>query len=304
MVRITQLAFKNAPAKANVVLLHCFTFTSLNIAIDQKFNDAFLGMFCLLAVLQFQYGHNLLGVILLSLGLGTKMGAALYIPAIYLITSKSQGLVTGTLYVVLVAFLQLAFAYPFIITYPHEYFNSAFDIGRDFLIKRSYNWNIIPQVVVENFAFKNGLLLVHIAFLLYMLFTKWLDKNQIFKELGVYPFRICSSFLHLDAYHVAEVFFLCNFVGIVCARGFHFQFHFWYVFSLPFLFRIGVMKLHRFKTKTLIGIFCSFDLMHWMRATYIANSVISQIIMLVIFYYNIKALNVEEKEYEQGKLVA
>lgn len=45
MVRIAQLAFKDAPAKANIVLIHCFTFTSMSITVEKLFNDSILTMF-------------------------------------------------------------------------------------------------------------------------------------------------------------------------------------------------------------------------------------------------------------------
>ena len=41
MVRIAQLAFKDNIEKANIVILHCFTFTTLNIMIEANFNDAY-----------------------------------------------------------------------------------------------------------------------------------------------------------------------------------------------------------------------------------------------------------------------
>ena len=34
---------------------------------------------------------------------------------------------------------------------------------------------------------------------------------------------------------ITWLFFVCNFVGIVCARSLHFQFYVWYYHSLPFL---------------------------------------------------------------------
>jgi len=83
-------------------------------------------MFCLLAVLQFQLNKQFLGVLLLSLGLGVKLSAALYFPAVYLIVSKSRGIIVGTVYVVLIIALQIVYAYPFVTTYPHEYLGNTF----------------------------------------------------------------------------------------------------------------------------------------------------------------------------------
>ena len=126
MVKIAQLAFAETPKKANIVLLHCFTFLNLNLTLPHLFNDGYVGMFCLLAVLQFQLNRQLLGVLFLSLGLGVKLSAALYFPAVYLIVSKSRGIVIGTICVVMIVALQLVYAYPFVITYPNEYLSNTF----------------------------------------------------------------------------------------------------------------------------------------------------------------------------------
>ena len=77
------------------------------------------------------------------------MSGALYIPAAYLITSKSQGIVVGTLYILLIGVLQVVFGYPFIVTYPLQYLGSCFNMNRGFDPAFSYNWNILPFKLMQ-----------------------------------------------------------------------------------------------------------------------------------------------------------
>lgn len=118
------------------------------------------------------------------------MGAALYLPAVYLITSKSQGIVAGTMYLLLIVVSQIVFAFPFVMAYPEQYFKTAFDFGRDFNARSSFNWNFVPQEILVSPYFKNGLLLLHVGLLLYFLFVKWVNLKSIFREIGLYPLRL------------------------------------------------------------------------------------------------------------------
>lgn len=189
MVKITQLAFKSNPGRANIVLMHCFTMINIKMSQVFLFNDSYVTLLCLLATLVFQMDQHFIGVLLISLGIGVKMSAVLFLPAVYLITSKARGVVVGTLYMILIAALQVAFAYPFIKEYPKEYFERTFDFSRSFNVDVSYNWNLMPQHVVDSALFKNGLLALHLLTLLFFLFTRWLRFSTMFKVLGLYPLR-------------------------------------------------------------------------------------------------------------------
>ena len=143
-----------------------------------------------------------------SLGLGVKMSAALYIPAIYLITSRSQGIIRGTCYLVLIVVSQIVLAYPFIEEYPSEYISSAFNLNRDFVSRVSFNWNIIADEYSHSNIFKRGLLILHLVFLIFFLFSRWLNIKKMIRDLGVWPVRLCDSNSIASPYFVAEVFII------------------------------------------------------------------------------------------------
>ena len=303
MVRIAQLAFKETPQRANIVLLHWFTFVSLNIAVEQLFNDAFWVMFWLLAILQFQESRNLLGVFFFSLGLGVKMSAALYIPAIYLITSRSQGIIRGTCYLVLIVVSQIVLAYPFIEEYPSEYISSAFNLNRDFVSRVSFNWNIIADEYSHSNIFKRGLLILHLVFLIFFLFSRWLNIKKMIRDLGVWPVRLCDSNSIASPYFVAEVFIIWNFIGLVWARGIHYQFVSWYLFSLPFLIDHGLLNRFSPSAKDLIFLVVLLDGWYTLRGN--SNHftpVLAQIIMIVVFAFNIRTAILKQSIIEQEVL--
>jgi Gpi18-like mannosyltransferase len=70
--------------------------------VEGTFNDAYCVMFSMLAVWQFQKSRIVVGIVLISLAISCKMSAALYLPAVYLIASKTHGIFRGTLLIMVV----------------------------------------------------------------------------------------------------------------------------------------------------------------------------------------------------------
>lgn len=139
------------------------------------------------------------------------MSGALYLPAAYLIISKSQGIVVGSLHILFMLLSQLLYGYPFISTHPVSFLKSAFNLSRAFARDFTYNWRFLPQAVLSFKPFHWILLILHCSSLLYFLFSKWQNRHTMFKDLGVYPLRICTQFIPQNPYFIAEVFFICNF---------------------------------------------------------------------------------------------
>ena len=100
LVKIYQIAFKDKPGFANLVLALCFSFISIQASADKIFNDTYTTMFCVIAIYLYQRHQHVLGTLTMSIALGFKMNAIMHIPAIYLITSRSRGIVVGTLHVI------------------------------------------------------------------------------------------------------------------------------------------------------------------------------------------------------------
>jgi hypothetical protein len=91
---------------------------------------------------------------MIAIGFGFKMNAALYLPAVYLITSKSEGIFVGTLYILFISVFQLFIALPFLQVSPGAYLESSFDTSRGFLLQHSYTFNFLPTHMGENTWFK------------------------------------------------------------------------------------------------------------------------------------------------------
>lgn len=147
----------------------------------------------------------------------------------------------------------------------------------------SFNWNLLPQDIMESSLFKNSLIAIHLFFLVYFLFLRWLNWRTMFKDLGIYPLKIWFPFSAQNPYYVAEVFLICNFVGIVWARGLHAQFQLWYIYSVPFLLSISVCSLFEIKSKYLVYLYILYDFLHVGSARHRYTAILSQMMMLFVF---------------------
>lgn len=136
------------------------------------------------------------------------MSAALYIPAIYLVTSISQGIIRGTLFLILIVVLQLVLAYPYMKEFRREYITSAFNMDRDFAPHVSFNWKFMNPDFLHSDLFRRGLLTLHLIFLVFFLFSRWLNFKKMIKNLGLWPVRILSPNAKISPYYIAEVFFI------------------------------------------------------------------------------------------------
>ena len=199
----------------------------------------YLAIFCM------QKSYNFMGVIWIAIGMAFKMNVLLFIPAVYYITSKSEGIICGTFYMIFILSIQILVAYPFMIDYAEEYLTTTFKFDRKFSVNSSINYNwILFSPFFHSTYFTTPLLVFHVGLLLYFLFVKWLpmcDMNNqfsfisIFKKLKLWPLKCWPNFEPENAYHIAEVFFTWNFIGVACSRTIHQQFLIWYWFSIPFL---------------------------------------------------------------------
>ena len=187
--------------------------------------------------------HQLLGIFFMSLGASMKMSVLLYFPALLLITALNQGILTAILYQLMIVALAVLYGLPFILHNPVSYFTVAYNFSRKFELKESYNYFFIKdEKFYKSDLFGNTLLALHLILLLSALLYKWLSLKGVFATLGVYPFRLGIlsrggkiDFKPLPLMFVAEAFFVCNLIGMACARGMHQQFSIWYSYSMPFL---------------------------------------------------------------------
>lgn len=224
---------------SNLIFLTIFSFTPISIAIDHLFNDVYPSVLQTIAIYCFATEKNFLGVLLISFALGFKLGPILLIPAVFLVTSKSQGIFIGTLHLLMIVTLQILFSLPFVLHYPTEYFTSAYNIGRRFGNNAILNYRMLPLEVLWSDYFNIFLTVGHLTCLLIFLFKRWVDIRTIFDEISLWPLRLFPKFKKQNTKFVIDLFFLCNFVGITFMKGLHMQFVLWYWFSLPYVIYTG-----------------------------------------------------------------
>ena len=199
------------------------------------FNDGVAMLVVYIAILFLLKGNNKKSVFFFAIALSVKMNVLLFLPGVYLIVSRSEGIFKGTLYMIQIILMQVVIGLPFIQENPYSYFNKAFEFKREFLFKWSVNWNYLGEEVATNHLFAFLLLGLHLSFLIYFLFTKWLCIKKAFKELSLYPLNLFPKKKEINPEYTASVLFICNFIGICFARSLHYQFYSWYFHSLPFL---------------------------------------------------------------------
>jgi len=219
-----------------------------------------------------------------SIAFGFKMNAALYLPALYLIAAKSEGIFIATSYIIFIIGFQIVIALPFLEVSTSAYLENSFDTTRGFLLQHSYTFKFFPTDFGDNFYFKISCFAVHLLSLLYFLFFKWSSFRTIFKEIYLWPVKFLPDFKELDPSYIAEVFFICNFTGILWSRGIHFQFIIWFLFSVPFMIDIGKPSLHKWRARHLIGIFSLFEFFLSIRPDYtVPTATTVHVFMLIIF---------------------
>lgn len=147
-IKIYQLAFQSHPKKTNLLSLLLFTLAPTTIAIDHLFNDVYSTMLQTLSIYSFMLGKNFFGAVLISLAFGFKLGPLLIMPAVYLVTAKSQGIFIGTAYMGLIVAIQVIMSVPFTTAYPSEYFKAAYNIGRKFGNSAILNYRLVPLSIL------------------------------------------------------------------------------------------------------------------------------------------------------------
>ena len=193
-------------------------------------------LFAYTAVYYLLKGSNKTSILLFGVAISIKMNVLLFIPGVYLITSRSEGIFKGTLYLILIVVMQIILGFPFLIEHPQNYLNKAFEFKREFLYEWSVNWNYLGESIATDKTFALILLLLHLGFLLYFLFFKWAHLTKIFSDIGLgWNFQLAPKKKLINPEYILNVLFICNFIGMCFARSLHFQFYCWYFYTLPWL---------------------------------------------------------------------
>lgn len=210
------------------------------------FNDCIAMFFLYIGTYFLLRSKNQKAVFFFAFAISVKMNVLLFIPGIYLILSMSEGILKGTYYLIQIFLMQILIGLPFIQHNYESYFSKAFEFKREFLFKWSVNWNYLGEDLAISPKFALILLGLHLFFLLYFLFSKWID----FKRL----FDFSPKKKYLNPEFTLSVLFICNFIGICFARSLHYQFYSWYFHTLPWLLMCCEIYPDIVKVAILIGI--------------------------------------------------
>lgn len=227
--------FEKTPGIANITLLFCFSFLPGSLCIENLYNDAFSTMFNAIAIYCFVSGKNFQGVLSISAAFWIKMNAILYLPAVYLITSLSQGILIGTLYLFLIVGVQAVLGLPYLMYSPQKYLAYAYDFTRKFSRAGIMNWRILSEEMLLSSKFAVLLLSLNVLVLLYFLFIRWVSIKRIFEEISLWPLRFFPKSRTIDPRFVMEVFFMWKFISMVFFRGIAYQFTLWFWYLIPYV---------------------------------------------------------------------
>eukprot|EP01095_Lingulamoeba_sp_RSL-Kostka_P000131 TRINITY_DN10238_c0_g1_i1.p1 TRINITY_DN10238_c0_g1~~TRINITY_DN10238_c0_g1_i1.p1 ORF type:complete len:433 (+),score=81.54 TRINITY_DN10238_c0_g1_i1:27-1325(+) len=218
-----------------IILLLCVSRRIHSIFVLRLFNDCFAMIFLYFSLLLFCKKKWWLGSFFYSFALSIKMNILLYAPAVGLMLVKQFGFVKTVPHLMFMALIQIVAGLPFLLTFPKEYFNGAFNFSRQFMYKWTVNLKFLPEETFLSKELATGLLVGNLLVLLIFAWFKWCkSENGIFNVIiSKLPYNNKSS--TLSPSHIVAVCFSCNFVGIIFARSLHYQFYVWYYHTLPLL---------------------------------------------------------------------
>jgi alpha-1,3-mannosyltransferase len=149
------------------------------------------------------------------------MNVLLFLPGFLLCLAKSEGFFRMILHVLSIIFTQVIIGFPFLSFNWQTYIGKAFEFDWQFFFKWSVNWKFLGEELALNPTFAKVLLCSHIVLLVFFLFAKWIKIKNIFRELRVFPL-FDSKQVNLDPEFIVRCLFICNFLGILCARSLHY----------------------------------------------------------------------------------
>lgn len=192
------------------------------------FNDSWAVFFALCGVLAAALDWWSVATILLSVGVSVKMNILLFLPGFVAAVVARHGWRGVLTFGALGATIQVLAGLPFLTEAPLDYLRAAFDIGRRFQHRYSYNWRHVPEEVFGSSAFAAILLALQVVTLVAFV-VRWAQHGWF----GVLSSN--SSPVSTRAAVVVRMMAISNFIGVVFARSLHYQFLVWYWFTLPVL---------------------------------------------------------------------
>ncbi|EHY59332.1 Dol-P-Man:Man(5)GlcNAc(2)-PP-Dol alpha-1,3-mannosyltransferase [Exophiala dermatitidis] len=219
-----------------------------SIFLLRLFNDCWATLALWTAIYLLQRRQWRSGALIWGLGLGVKMTLLLAAPAIGVVVLQGSGTRQAIWSGISVALLHLLLALPFLGKgASSQYFQRAFDFGRQFLFKWTVNWTFVGPETFASPSFAVGLLLLHVAILSVFLQSKWTKPSAcaisdfVKKYAGSLRedehLRISSK---ITPTFVMDSVLGSMVIGMLCARSLHYQFFAYLGWATPYiLWRAG-----------------------------------------------------------------
>jgi alpha-1,3-mannosyltransferase len=225
-----------------LVLTSCCSYRIHSIFVLRLFNDPVAMVLFYASVNLFLNSEWSLASLLYSMAVSVKMNILLFAPAILLTYLTCLGLKDTLLQLTICALVQVLLGIPFILTNPVAYIRGAFNLGRVFIYEWTVNWRFLSEDIFTNSYFHIGLLVLHMALLLFFYSSALTCLRSYATLINVQKkmrrqLSDCTEKLNMDT--ASQLFllplFTANLIGIACSRSLHYQFYVWYFHSLPYL---------------------------------------------------------------------
>jgi alpha-1,3-mannosyltransferase len=133
-----------------------------SIYILRMFNDCIAVLLGYAAIYCFTKQNWRVGSFIYSISVSIKMNMLLYAPGILFLYLVGTGIQETVLCLSICAFVQIILGYPFLSTFPIEYLQRSFDIGRVFMFEWTVNYKFLPEDIFTGKWLSVSLLLVTI----------------------------------------------------------------------------------------------------------------------------------------------
>lgn len=243
LLLVFRIYYKTKKVPPYAILIACCTSYRIHsIFVLRMFNDSVAVLLLFISLNLFLENYWTLGSIFYSLAVSVKMNILLYAPALLMSYFFSLGLKATVFQLSVCGFIQLLLGLPFLISNPIAYLKGSFDLGRVFFQKWTVNWRFLPETVFVSGHFHIALLLLHIL-LIFIFSSSWKTYLKSFATLKNVEKDLKTELkkkketVNMDTSSQLFILpmFVCNFIGVACARSLHYQFYVWYFHTLPYL---------------------------------------------------------------------
>lgn len=166
MFLVLRIYTKTRKVPPYVLIFSAFTSYRIHsIYVLRLFNDPIAIVLFYVALNLFLDNKWTFGSVFFSLGVSVKMNILLFAPAILMFYIINLGYVKTLLQLIVCGAVQLILGAPFLATYPINYIQGSFDIGRVFEHKWTVNYRFLSRFLFEHKYFHFGLLIIHLVLL-------------------------------------------------------------------------------------------------------------------------------------------